>query len=197
VFSKYKLERMPLQKLYNHAIDFMEGTKFSKPAKVYLLSLAERNSLDTWINKKLRKGYICLSTSPIAALFSFVKKHDGSLQPIIDYRALNAITIKNCYPIPKIADLIKSLSKALIFTKIDLRWRYNNVCIKEENKWKTVFITRQGLFEATVMYFGFSNVPVTFQSMMNNILGDLICIRLVMVYLDNILIFGTCLKEHR
>ena len=104
---------------------------------------------------------------------------------------------KNRYPIPKIANLIESLSKASIFTKIDLRWGYNNVCIKEENEWKTAFITRQGLFEATVMYFGFSNAPATFQSMMNNILGDLIRIRLVMVYLDDILIFGTCLKEHR
>jgi len=104
---------------------------------------------------------------------------------------------KNRYPIPKIANLIESLSKASIFTKIDLRWGYNNVCIKEGDEWKMAFITRQDLFEATVMYFGFSNAPVTFQSMMNDILGDLIHIRLVMVYLDNILIFGTYLKEHR
>jgi len=94
----------------------------------------------------------------------------------MDYRALNGITIKNCYLIPRIADLIESLSKASIFTKIDLRWGYNNVCIKEGDEWKTAFITRRGLFEATVMYFGFSNAPATFQSMMNNILGDLICI---------------------
>jgi len=94
----------------------------------------------------------------------------------MDYRALNGITIKNYYPIPKIADLIESLSKASIFTKIDLRWGYNNVCIKEGDEWKTAFITRQGLFEVTVIYFGFFNVPVIFQSMMNNILGDLICI---------------------
>jgi len=93
--------------------------------------------------------------------------------------------------------LIESLSKASIFTKIDLRWGYNNVRIKEGDEWKTAFITRRGLFEATVMYFGFSNAPVTFQSIMNDILGDLIRIRLVMVYLDDILIFGTCLKEHR
>ena len=65
VFSKYKSERMLLQKLYNYAIDFMEGTKFPKPAKVYLLFLAERNSLDTQIDEELRKGYICLSTSLI------------------------------------------------------------------------------------------------------------------------------------
>jgi len=93
--------------------------------------------------------------------------------------------------------LIELLSKASIFTKIDLRWEYNNVRIRERDKWKMVFITRQGLFEVTVMYFGFSNTPATFQSMMNNILGDLICIRLVIVYLDEILIFGTCLKEYR
>ena len=121
MFSKHKSERMPLWKLYDHAIDFMKGAKFPKPAKVYPLSLAERNSLDTWINEELRKGYICPSTSPIAALFFFVKKHDKSLQPVMDYRALNAITVKNCYLIPRIADLIESLSKASIFTKIDLR----------------------------------------------------------------------------
>ena len=105
--------------------------KLPKPAKVYLLSLAERNSLDTWINEELRKGYIHPSTSPIAAPFFFVKKHNESLQPVMDYRALNEITVKNCYPIPRIADLIESLSKASIFTKIDLRWEYNNVRIKE------------------------------------------------------------------
>ena len=115
----------------------------------------------------------------------------------MDYRALNGITIKNHYPIPRIADLIESLSKASIFTKIDLRWEYNNVHIKEGDKWKTVFITRQGLFEATVMYFGFSNTLATFQSIINDILGDLIHIQLVMVYLDDILIFGTYLKEYR
>jgi len=197
VFSKHKSKRMPLWKPYDYAIDFMEGTKLSKLAKVYSLFLVERNTLDTWINEELRKEYIHSSTCPIAALFFFVKKHNGSLQPIMDYRALNAITVKNCYPIPKIADLIESLSKASIFTKINLRWGYNNVHIKEGNEWKTAFITRQGLFEATVMYFGFSNAPATFQSMINNILGDLIHIRLVMVYLDDILIFGTCLKKHR
>jgi len=114
-----------------------------------------------------------------------------------DPLALNGITIKNQYPIPGIADLIESLSYVLIFTKIDLKWEYNNICIREGDEWKMVFITQQGLFEATVMYFGFSNAPVTFKSMMNDILGDLICIQLVMMYLDDILIFGTYLEEHR
>ena len=73
---------MPLQKPYDYAIDFIEGAKLSKPAKVYSLSLVEKNSLDTWIDEELRKGYIRLSTSPIAAPFFFVKKHDGSLRPV-------------------------------------------------------------------------------------------------------------------
>ena len=79
MFSKNKSERMPIQKLYDHAIDFVEGAMLPKPAKVYPPSLAERNSLDIWINEELRKGYIRPSTSPIAAPFFFVKKHDGSL----------------------------------------------------------------------------------------------------------------------
>ena len=142
VFSKNKSERMPIWKPYDHAIDFVEDTMLSKPAKVYSLSLAERNSFDMWIDEELRKGYIWPSTSPIAAPFFFVKKHDRNLWPVMDYRALNRITIKNYYPIPRIADLIESLSKVSIFTKIDLRWEYNNVHIKEGDEWKTAFITK-------------------------------------------------------
>ena len=122
VFSKHKSERMSLRKPYDYAINFMESAKLPKPTKVYPLSLVEKNSLDTQINEELRKDYIYLSTSPIAASFFFVKKYNGSLQLVMNYRALNAITVKNCYLIPRIANLIESLSKASIFTKIDLRW---------------------------------------------------------------------------
>jgi len=112
---------MSLWKPYDHAIKFEKGAILPKPAKIYPLSVSERNSLDLWIDEKLRKDYIQLSTSPIAASFFFVKKHDGSLCPVMDYRALNGITIKNRYPVPRIADLIELLSHALIFTKINLR----------------------------------------------------------------------------
>ena len=121
VFLKTKSERIPLQKPYDHIIEFEKDTILSKPAKVYPLSVSERNSLDLWIDEKLRKGYIQPSTSPITTSFFFVKKHDRSLCPVMDYRALNGITIKNHYPVPQIADLIESLSHASIFTKIDLR----------------------------------------------------------------------------
>jgi len=99
VFSKTKSERMPLQKPYDHAIKFEKGAILPKPAKVYLLSVSERSFLDLWIDEELRKGYIQPSTSFIAAPFFFVKKHDGSLCLVMDYRALNRINIKNRYPI--------------------------------------------------------------------------------------------------
>jgi hypothetical protein len=188
---------MPERKVYDHPIDFKEDVALPKPAKVYPLSHSERSSLDNWIQEEKRKGYIRDSKSPIAAPFFFIKKKDGSLRPVMDYRAFNDIMIKNRYPIPRISDLIDALSKASIFTKIDLRWGYNNVRIRKGDEWKTAFITPLGLYETTVMYFGNSNAPATFQSMMNHIMEDLIRSGKVMVYLDDILIFGNDRKEHR
>ena len=121
VFSKKQSERMPERKPYDHPIDFEKNAVLPKPAKIYPLSPKERNSLDEWIDEELRKGYIRPSKSLVAAPFFFVKKHDGGLRPCMDYRELNKITVKNRYPIPRIADLIDSLSQASIFTKIDLR----------------------------------------------------------------------------
>ena len=197
VFSKKKSERMPTRKPYDHAIEFEENASLPKPAKLYPMSPMERNSLDQWIDEELQKGYIRPSKSPIAAPVFFVKKKDGTLRLVQDYRKLNEITVKNRYPIPRITDLIDSLSQASIFTKIDLRWGYNNVRIKKGDEWKTTFVTHRGLFEAKVMYFGFSNAPAIFQAMMNDLLSDLIREGHVMVYLDDILIFTKDKKENR
>jgi len=116
---------------YDYTIEFEKSAILPKLAKVYPFSISERNSLDLWIDEELRKGYIQPSASPIAVPFFFVKKYDGSLHLVMDYRALNGITIKNHYLILWIADLIESLSHVSIFTKIDSRWGYNNVCIKK------------------------------------------------------------------
>jgi len=197
VFSKKKSERMPTRKSYDHAIEFIEGAQLPKPAKVYPLSPLEKEALNTWIDEELRKGYIRKSKSPIAAPVFFVKKKDGALRLVQNYKKLNDITVKNRYPLPRINDLINALSKAKVYTKIDLRWGYNNVRIKKGDEWKTAFITHRGLFEATVMYFGFSNAPATFQAMMNEILFDFIAERKVMVYMDDILIFTITIEENR
>jgi hypothetical protein len=197
IFSKKKSERMPERKPYDHAIEFEEEALLPKPAKLYALSPKEKNSLDEWLTEELRKGYIQKSKSPIAAPVFFIKKKDGTLRLVQDYRKLNAITVKNRYPIPRIMDLVNSLSQAKVFTKIDLRWGYNNVRIKKGDEWKTAFVTHRGLFEAKVMYFGFSNAPATFQAMMNDILSDLILEGKVIVYLDDILIFTETVEENR
>ena len=106
----------------------------------------------------------------------------------MDYRLLNAITIRNQYPIPRISDIINQLSKSVYYTKLDLQWGYNNIRIAKGDEWKTAFVTPKGLYEARVLYFGFSNAPATFQSMMNEIFMDLILEGLVIIYIDDILI---------
>ena len=90
----------------------------------------------------------------MASPFFFIKKKDGSLRPVQDYRKLNEMTIKNRYPLPLISKLIDKLSNAKIFSKMDIQWGYNNVRIKEGDEWKAAFRTNRGLFEPLVMFFG-------------------------------------------
>ena len=92
----------------------------------------------------------------------FVKKKDGRLRLVQDYRALNAMTVKNKYPLPLIPELIAKLRSAKYFTKLDVRWGFNNVRIKEGDEWKAAFRTNRGLFEPLVMFFGLTNSPATF-----------------------------------
>ena len=127
----------------------------------------------------------------------FIKKKDGSLWLVQDYRMLNAMTVKNKYPLPLIPELIAKLRGAKYFTKLDVRWGFNNVRMKEGDEWKAAFRTNRGLFEPLVMFFGLTNSPTTFQTMMDDIFEELITEGVVVVYLDNILIFTEMLEEHR
>ncbi len=107
------------------------------------------------------------------------------------------MTIKNQYPLLLIQELIDKLKGAKWFTKMDVQWGYNNIQIKEGDEWKAVFRTNRGLFEPSVMFFGLTNSPATFQSFMNHILKELIDDKHVIVYLDDILNFTNTLEEHR
>ena len=120
----------------------------------------------------------------MASPFFFVKKKDGKLQPVQDYHKLNEMTIKNRYPLLLIQELVNKLKDAKYFTKLDVRWGYNNVWIKEGDKWKAAFLTNCRLFEPLVMFFGLTNSPATFQTMMNKLLKDLINQGHVLVYID-------------
>ncbi|SJL18615.1 uncharacterized protein ARMOST_22212 [Armillaria ostoyae] len=165
--------------------------------KVYPLNRDEQDQLDKFLDENLDSGRIRPSKSLFASPFFFVKKKDGSLCPVQDYRKLNEMTIKNRYPLPLISDLIDKLQGAKYFTKLDVRWRYNNVHIKKGDKEKAAFCTNRGLFEPTVMFFGLTNSPAMFQWMMNDIFKDLIASGKVTIYLNDILIFTKDLSEHR
>jgi hypothetical protein len=132
----------------------------------------------------------------MASPFCFVKKKDRSLCPTQDYRKLNNATIKNRYPLPLISELIDILGNAKIFSKMDVRWGYNNIRIKEDDEWGAAFHTNLGLFEPTVMFFGLTNSPATFQSFMNSIFKPLIDRGVVAVYMDDILVFTETNEQH-
>jgi hypothetical protein len=156
-----------------------------------------KEELDAFLEEALSTSCIHPSRSPVGALVFFVKNKDGKLRFIQDYRALNMITHKNRYPLPLIDDLIHHLKGARYFMKLDVRLGYNNVHIKEGNKWKAAFYTNRSLFKPLMMYFSLTNSPATFQTMMNEIFHDLILQGVVIVYLDSILIFTDTLEEHR
>ena len=103
---------------------------------------------------------------------------------------MNEHTVKNAYPLPLIIELLDKLKGVKFFTKLDVRWGYNNVRIRDGDQWKAAFKTNRGLFEPTVMFFGLCNSPATFQAMMDDIFGDMINEGIIIVHMDDIFIFA-------
>jgi len=180
-------EKMPTRKIWDHAIDLKEIFKPQKE-RIYPLSKDEREKVQKFVDDQLRKGYIKPSKSPQTSPVFFVDKKDGKKRMVIDYHSLNEQTVKNNYPLPLITDLINNIGSKKVFTKIDLRWGFNNVRIKEGDEWKRAFTTYVGSFEPTVMFFGMTNSPAMFQAMMNEILRDMINEGKVAVFVDNMLV---------
>ena len=195
MFEKKNSERMPIRKVWDHAIDLREGF-VPKKEKIYLLSRVEREKVQEFVKDQLRKGYIRLLKSPQTSLVFFVPKKDKKKRVVQDYRYLNSWTIKNNYLLPLILDLIDSIGKKKVFTKIDLQWKYNNVRIKEGDEWKAAFSTPEGSFEPMVMFFGLTNSPATFQAMMNDLLRDLVVEEKVAVFIDDVMVATETEKGH-
>jgi len=133
VFEKKDSERMPTRKTWDHAIDLRKGF-VPKKGKIYPLSRVEKEEVQKFVKDQLRKRYIRPSKSPQTLPVFFVPKKDGKKRMVQDYWYLNSWTIKNNYPLPLISDLIDSIGKKKVFTKMDLRWGYNNVRIKERDE---------------------------------------------------------------
>ena len=126
---------MLTRKVWDHAIDLKEIFKLQK-GRIYPLSKNEREEIQNFIEDQLRKGYIRPSKSPQTSLVFFVGKKDGSKWIVMDYHNLNNQTVKNNYPLPLITELIDNIGSKKVFTKMDLRWGFNNMRIKEEDEWK-------------------------------------------------------------
>jgi len=195
VFAKEDFDILPEHRKWDHAIELIPGAE-PKSSKVYLLSLLEQMELDAFLEENLCTRRIQSSKSPIAAPVFFIKKKDGLLHLVQDYRALNAVTVKNRYLLPLISKLVSQLRGAQCFIKLDVRWGFNNVRIKPGDEWKAAFHTNRGLFKPLVMFFRITNSPATFQTMMNDVFRTVIAEEIVVVYLDDILIFTKMEEEH-
>lgn len=161
----------------------------------YPTPLKYQKQLKDFIAENLRHGFITESNSPIASpLFLFPKKN-GDLRPVIDYRGLNNITIKQQYPIPNMGLLINQVAKAKIFSTFDMTNAYHLIRIASEEEWKTSFNTTDGQYEFRVLPFGLNNAPSAFQQFINSIFSDTIGVS-VHIYLDVIIVFFNSHDEH-
>ncbi|CAF4955322.1 unnamed protein product [Rotaria sp. Silwood1] len=164
-------------------------------AKPYFKTIEQRKNIQHEIDKMLQAGIIIPSHSPWSSPVVLLKKPNGEYRFIIDYRKLNSITIKDCYPQPTVEELLNRLGGHSWFTKIDLKSGYYQIPIHPADKSKTAFITQDGLYQFQVLPMGLMNAPPTFQRVMNNIIGynrwDYI-----LVYLDDILVFSNSFDDH-
>ncbi|EPS35483.1 hypothetical protein H072_11124 [Dactylellina haptotyla CBS 200.50] len=195
-FEKIKDEdALPLFNEFTHKIPLQEGTT-PKFLPVYACTKDELEALREYIEENLRKGYIRPSRSPVGYSILFVPKKNGKLQICIDYRSLNAITIKDRNSLPRIDESLDRLIGATRFTKLDIIVAYHNLRVAPKDVWKTAFRCRYGLFEYLVMPMGLTNAPVSFQTFMNYVLKDYID-KICIVYLDDILVYSKNSEEHR
>jgi hypothetical protein len=188
VFSEAESKQFPPPREWDHAIELKPGHPENMPGKVYALTQPEQEALATFLKEHLDKGYITESKSQFAAPFFFVKKKDGKLRPVQDYRELNKWTRRNATPLPLIPKLITRVRGASLFTKFDICWGYNNIWIRDGDQWKAAFITNHGLFEPQVMFFRMTNSPATFQTMMNTLFREELRQDWLSIYMDDIVI---------
>lgn len=195
LFNKKNFNKLPNRTVWDHEINLDETAPATLQSKVYPMTIIEKEELGKFVKENLESGHIRPSKSPYATPCFFIPKKDGTKWLVQDYKRLNEFTIKDKTPLPLISEVIDNLKEATVFNKLDIIWGYNNVRIKEGDEWKAAFITNEGLFEPTVMFFGMSNSPATFQRMMNTIFRELLQKGTLVNYMDDFVIPAKSQKE--
>lgn len=187
-------DSLPPKRQVDHIIELLPGAQPFR-LRPYRYTPQQKDEIEKQVKEMLDSGVIQHSTSPFASPILLVKKKDGEWRLCVDYRRLNAHTVKNRYPMPIFDEIIDELGGAAIFSKLDHRSGYHQIRLKEGDEYKTTFQTHHGHFEYRVMPFGLTGAPATFQNFMNKLLAPLLR-KCVVVFLDDVLVYSANLDDH-
>ena len=193
-FDAKKANKLPPRRDHDHKINLVPGAK-PRAQKIYGLTKDQASVIKAYVDEMLKKDFIRPSSSRFAAPVLVVKKPEESLRVCIDYKSLNALTIKNRNCPPLIKETLARLCAAKYYTKLDVIAAFNEIRIREDDEKKTTFLTRYDLYEYVVMPFGLCNAPGTFQSYINDVLRKYLN-DFCTAYLDDVLVYSNNKEDH-